>query len=131
MFSGVRLECVACIKPKARACVLSAGALVVMLSSAADAQAQCNQVGLSPSSPVTQAADMVVASVSGSVGALTSSIYSANAAFLNQSSAFIGSPANPQADQEGGGVWARGVGGHLNSSTTATAGNISSRQKLD
>jgi outer membrane autotransporter protein len=68
---------------------------------------------------------MAVANVSASVGALVTSINSVNTAFLTQSSAFIGSPANPQPDQEGGGVWARGVGGHLSASTTATAGNIS------
>ncbi len=68
---------------------------------------------------------MAVAGASASVGALVSSIYSANTAFLNQSNAFIGSPDNPQPDQQGGGMWARGVGGHLSASTTATAGNIS------
>jgi opacity protein-like surface antigen len=68
---------------------------------------------------------MAVANVSASVGALVSSINSTNTAFLTQSSAFIGSPANPQPDQQGAGVWARGVGGHLSTGTTATAGNIS------
>jgi opacity protein-like surface antigen len=48
-----------------------------------------------------------------------------NTAFLTQSSAFIGSPFNPQPEQQGGGVWARGVAGHLSASTTAVAGNIS------
>jgi outer membrane autotransporter protein len=68
---------------------------------------------------------MAVAGASASVGALVSSIYSANTAFLNQSNAFIGSPDNLQPDQQSGGLWARGVGGHLSASTTATAGNIS------
>jgi opacity protein-like surface antigen len=68
---------------------------------------------------------MAVAGVSSSVNALTTSINTANTAFLTQSSAFIGSPANPQPDQEGGGVWARGVGGHLSTSTTSTTENIS------
>ena len=47
------------------------------------------------------------------MGSLITSIHSANTAFLSQSSAFIGSPADPQPDQQGGGAWARGVGGHL------------------
>ncbi len=72
-----------------------------------------------------QAAGAGVAGVSASVGTLVSSINSVNTAFLTQSSAFIGSPANPQPDQQGGGVWARGVGGHVTYGTTATAGNIS------
>src|SRR5215468_10388144 len=69
---------------------------------------------------------MAGAGISASPGALVSSIYSANTAFLNQSNAFIGSPDNPRPDQQGGGVWARGVGGHLSAGTTATAGNINS-----
>jgi len=109
--------------------MLGAGTVVLMLLSASAAQAQCTSVGLnilSTTAPVVaQAAGMAVANVSASVGALVSSINSANTAFLTQSSAFIGSPANPQPDQEGGGVWARGVGGHLSVGTTATAGNIS------
>src|SRR5215471_19369495 len=109
--------------------MLGAGTVALMLLSASAAQAQCTSVGLnilSTTAPVVaQAAGMAVANVSASVGALVSSINSANTAFLTQSSAFIGSPANPQPDQEGGGVWARGVGGHLSVGTTATAGNIS------
>src|SRR5215471_7316189 len=109
--------------------MLGAGTVALMLLSASAAQAQCTSVGLnilSTTAPVVaQAAGMAVANVSASVGALVSSINSANTAFLTQSSAFIGSPANPQPDQEGGGVWARGVGGHLSVGTTAAAGNIS------
>jgi len=112
--------------------IVGAGALVLTLFSASTAQAQCTPVGVDitgvPSAVgdiVAKAAVMAVANVSASVGALVTSINSVNTAFLTQSSAFIGSPANPQPDQQGGGVWARGVGGHLSASTTATAGNIS------
>src|SRR5882757_6490791 len=132
----MRLDYVACIKPKVLACgvktkgpILGAGALVLTLFSASAAQAQCTVVGLTDLSKVAagavaNAGVMAVTNVSASVGALISSINTANTAFLTQSSAFIGSPANPQPDQEGGGIWARGVGGHLSVSTTATAGNI-------
>ncbi len=109
----------------AKSPILGAGALVLMLLSASAVQAQCTAVGPLASSPSTPTVAMAVAGVSASAGALVSSIYSANTAFLNQSNAFIGSPDEPQPDQPGGGVWARGVGGHLSSSTTATAGNIS------
>ena len=45
-----------------------------------------------------------------------------NTAFLLQSSSFIGSPPNPAPDQQGGGIWVRGVGGQVNikSNTTTT-----------
>src|SRR5712671_7839024 len=136
MFSRMRLESVACVRPKVLACgaktkapILGAGALALTLFSASAAQAQCTAVGLTDliqiaDGRVAKAGIMAVTNVSASVGALVSSINTVNTAFLTQSSAFIGSPANPQPDQEGGGVWARGVGGHLSVSTTATAGNI-------
>jgi opacity protein-like surface antigen len=108
--------------------VLGAGAFLVLLLSGSAAQAECTAAGLSGLSTtapvVAQAAGMAVANVSASVGTLIASINSVNTAFLTQSSALIGSPANPQVEQEGGGVWARGVGGHLGVGTTATAGNI-------
>jgi opacity protein-like surface antigen len=142
MLSAMRLDYVACIKPKVLACgvktkgpILGAGALALTLFSASAAQAQCvgtgalapngSYVGLGPT------AAMAVAGVSSSVNALVTSINTANTAFLTQSSAFIGSPANPQPDQESGGVWARGVGGHLSTSTTSTTGNITFGKSVD
>ncbi len=139
MISGIGVEYFTGIGPKVlvhsvktKSPILGAGSLVLMLFSASAAQAQCtaagvNITGVPPAvgDVVAKAAVMAVANVSASVGALVTSINSANTAFLTQSSAFIGSPANPQPDQQGGGVWARGVGGHLSVGTTATAGNIS------
>ncbi len=133
MFSGMRAEYAAGIQPKVLASgirmkrpILGAGTIVLMVFSASAAQAQCTTAGLTGlNTVVAQAAGMAVANVSASVGALVTSINSVNTAFLTQSSAFIGSPLNPQPDQQGGGVWARGVGGHLSANTTATAGNIS------
>jgi outer membrane autotransporter protein len=52
--------------------------------------------------------------------ALQSSIVAADTAFLSQSTAFVSAPANPQPNQEGGGVWARGVGGNLNFKSNTT-----------
>ena len=110
---------------KTTSAVLGAGALVLTLFSASAAQAQCTPVGFNPGPDFpTQAAATAIAGVSAYVGTLVSSIHSANTAFLTQSNAFITSPANPQPDQQGGGVWARGVGGHVSFGTTATAGNI-------
>src|SRR6516162_10413951 len=96
-----------------------------MLVSSSAAQAQCAATGSLAGSPLSPTVAMAVAGVSASVNALVTSINSVNTAFLTQSSAFIGSPPNPQPDQEGGGVWTRGVGGHVSTSTTSTTGNIS------
>jgi hypothetical protein len=131
MFSGMRLDYAACIKPKALACgvktkgpILGAGALALTLLSASGAQAQCVGTGVLAANGtfavLGPTVAMAVAGVSSSVNAIVTSINAANTAFLTQSSAFIGSPANPQPDQEGGGVWARGVGGHITTSTTST-----------
>ena len=132
MIRGIGLEHLAGIRPKVFACsvraksaIVGAGAFVLMLFSASAAQAQCTPVGLNPApSFPTQAAVAAIAGVSAYVGSLVSSIHTANTAFLAQSTAFIGAPANPQPDQQGGGAWARGVGGHLSFGTTAKAGNI-------
>jgi opacity protein-like surface antigen len=97
--------------------------LALILMSASAAHAQCS--GGAPLGTLAPTVAMAVAGVSASVGALVTSINSANTAFLGQSNAFIGSPANPQPDQEGGGVWARGVGGHLSTTTPSTTENIS------
>jgi opacity protein-like surface antigen len=78
-----------------------------------------------PSSFPTQTAVTAVAGASAYVGTVAAAIHSANTAFLAQSTAFVGAPPNPTPDQPGGGIWARGVGGHSTFDTTATAGNIS------
>ena len=107
-----------------RYCLFFATFVEALLLSASAAHAQCTAAGPLASSPSAPKVAMAVAGVSASVGALVSSIYSANTAFLNQSNAFVGSPDDPQPDQQGGGVWARGVGGHLSASATTTAGSI-------
>lgn len=57
----------------------------------------------------------------GSINTLVSAINVANTAFLTQSTAFIGSPANPDPWQLGGGVWARGIGGQTDFHSTSTS----------
>ncbi len=56
-----------------------------------------------------------------SMGATVASVIGAtsaiNSAIIGQgSSAFVSSPSNPAPDQQGSGVWTRGVGGNLNTS---------------
>src|SRR5262249_51551649 len=110
---------------RAKAMVLGTGVLVVALLSTSAAQAQCTAPGFVPPPGFpTGPAVTAVAGVSAYVGSLAASIHAANTAFLSQSTAFVASPPNPQPDQQAGGVWARGVGGHLTFGTTATAGNI-------
>jgi opacity protein-like surface antigen len=138
MFTGTQVKCVSCITPKAlaggvktKSPILVAGILGLTLFFTSGAQAQCTAgvnitgVPAAVGGVVAQAAVMAVANVSASVGTLVTSTNSVNTAFLTQSNAFIGSPADPRPEQEGGGVWTRGVGGHLDAGTTTTTGNIS------
>jgi opacity protein-like surface antigen len=58
----------------------------------------------------------------GASAAIAGAIGSVNSVFLTQQgSAFVSAPANPAPDQPGGGVWARAVGGHANTSSTSTS----------
>ncbi|MGH6834347.1 MAG: autotransporter domain-containing protein [Methylocella sp.] len=57
----------------------------------------------------------------GGINSLVSAINVANTTFLTQSTAFIGSPSNPDPYQLGGGVWARGVGGQTDFKSTSTS----------
>ena len=58
------------------------------------------------------------AAVSSMIG---STIAAASTAFLLQSTAFIGSPPNPQPDQQSGGIWVRGVGGEVSVKSSTTS----------
>jgi opacity protein-like surface antigen len=102
------------------------GILLLATFSTSAVYAQCTPVGMNPPlSFPTQTAITAVAGASSYVGTVAASIHSANTAFLAQSSAFVAAPPDPAPDQPGGGIWARGVGGHVTFDTTATAGNIS------
>ena len=57
----------------------------------------------------------------GGINSLVSAIDAANNAFVSQSTAFIGAPPNPEQDQLGGGVWARGIGGQSEFKSTSTS----------
>ena len=98
-------------------------ALAVSLFAASGAQAQnCTvppvSVGGFPSNIG------VVGTSPAAIGSMiASSITASSTAFLLQSSSFIGSPSNPAPDQQGGGIWVRGVGGQVDvkSQTNSTA----------
>jgi opacity protein-like surface antigen len=55
----------------------------------------------------------IAASISGVASMINASITATSTAFLLQSSSFIGSPPNAAPDQQGGGIWVRGVGGEV------------------
>lgn len=90
---------------------VAGAALAVMLFAATGAQAQCvASAGAAPGG-----FNLAPFAAGGSVNTLLSAINAVNTVFLTESTAFVGSPAN----QTGGGVWARGVGGEFNTRGTA------------
>jgi opacity protein-like surface antigen len=104
------------------------GSAVALVLVASVAQAQCtgdvtrippirvgDQIFRVPNFGV--AASGTVSTVQSLVGVLNT----ASTAFATQqTSAFIGAPANPGPYQQGGGVWARGVGGTVETNTTGS-----------
>jgi hypothetical protein len=93
------------------------GSTAIALAFAASAaQAQC---AFTPPGIVGNLANAVNLGAS-SLNSIIGTITSLNVAFQTQTSAFIGSPANPQPGQLGGGAWIRGVGGRTDLATTTT-----------
>ena len=65
---------------------------------------------------------------SATAAAISAAIGSVNTAFLTQQgSAFVSAPADPAPDQPGGGVWARGVGGQVNITSTSNSVGVSTQ----
>jgi len=90
--------------------------------SPAEAQSPCVATGeaaVLDGRPVSPAINTPFGSA-GSLNTLVSAINASNTAFLTQSTAFIGAPPNPDPNQLGGGVWARGVGGQTDFKSTST-----------
>jgi len=98
----------------AKTLLLAGSALGFVVSGSSGALAQCTGnasglfLGVFPFNFTN-----VSASAAASVNSLVSVLNTANTAFLTQTNAFIGSPSTPTPNQEGGGVWARGIGGRV------------------
>jgi opacity protein-like surface antigen len=95
--------------------ILGGFAAAVMLPAAAGA-AECSVTGGS-----VLGAGFVPFASGGGINSLVAAINVSNTAFLTQSTAFIGAPPNPEPDQLGGGVWARGIGGQTDFKSTSTS----------
>lgn len=96
-------------------------AFVVALSLSSTAMASCFGSG----SLGGAGAAMLPFVAGGSINSLVAAVNVMNTAFLTETNAMIGAPANPFPNQEGGGVWVRGVGGQVNTKATATTQNVS------
>jgi opacity protein-like surface antigen len=105
------------VRVNSRAAVACAVVGVSLLAaSGAQAQQACSNAFFSG-----RAAGGLAASPAALSAVVGSTITTASTAFLLQSTAFIGSPGNPSPYQQGGGVWARGVGGEIDVKSTSNA----------
>jgi opacity protein-like surface antigen len=105
--------------------ILAGFAFAMALSTATSAFAQCTGTATGALAPqllgAAAAGGAAAGSFSGALGNLAT-------AFLSQQgSAFVSAPGDPKPDQEGGGVWTRGVGGQVTNTFTSNAtGTITS-----
>jgi opacity protein-like surface antigen/uncharacterized protein YhjY with autotransporter beta-barrel domain len=96
-----------------RTVLLGGGAFALGISASSGALAQCSGNASAVFLGIPFNFTNVTASAAASVNSLVSVLNTANTAFLTQTNAFIGSPATAVPNQEGGGVWARGIGGRV------------------
>jgi outer membrane autotransporter protein len=84
-------------------------ALMAGLAASSGAQAQCTDSAVSQYFPFGNG---------GGINALNSVINTVNTAFLTNTSAFVSAPGDVAPNQEGGGVWVRGVAGSVETKAT-------------
>ncbi len=104
----------------------AAFAFVMLLSASSNAMANCSGTGsFTPGAvPGFNPSSVLPFAAGGAVNSLISAINTVNTAFLTQSTAFVSAPANPQPNQEGGGVWVRGIGGEITTKSTSVTSNV-------
>lgn len=100
----------------ARKSAIMGSTAIALAFAASAAQAQCTFAGGGGIGNATQPAVLGATTLNAIVGGITS----LNVAFQTQTSAFIGSPANAQYGQVGGGSWIRGIGGRTDLDTSTT-----------
>jgi outer membrane autotransporter protein len=107
--------------PGRRRSVLAGLAFALALSASSAAMAECTGTG---ALGVGGVSPFLPFSAGGAVSSLVSAINTTNTAFLTQGTAFVSAPPNPVPNQEGGGVWARAVGGDITTKNTSTTSNV-------
>src|SRR5262249_33672311 len=105
-----------------KSALLAASALTLVVAASSGAQAQTARPNCVNTVQGGVTSSFVPFASGGSVSSLISVLNTTNTAFLTQSSAFIGSPANPQPNEMGGGIWARGIGGRIDTGNYGVTG---------
>jgi outer membrane autotransporter protein len=97
-----------------KSALLGGSALMLVLSGSSGAFAQCTGSATAGGGalPAFDFAALSAGSAA-SVNSFVSVLNTASTAFLTQTNAFIASPPDPAPNQQGGGIWARGIGGRV------------------
>jgi opacity protein-like surface antigen len=100
--------------------VVAGVAVSMVLSTSAFAQCTVTPIGVP--GPLTDQLAVAAAAGGAASGAFAGALGNLATAFLSQQgSAFVSAPGNPKPDQEGGGVWARAVGGEVTNKFSSSA----------
>ncbi|WP_375466170.1 autotransporter domain-containing protein [uncultured Methylobacterium sp.] len=109
-----------------RKAALRGGTAMLLVMAASAAHAQCaglsGAVGGGGGGLIGGQVQFVPQTTISGVQSLVSVLTTQNTAFLTQTSGFIGAPANPSENLQGGGVWARGIGGTFDTKTPGAYG---------
>lgn len=98
--------------------IFCGGTAMMVVLAASAAHAQCTNPGTGAGGGVGLANPTVpIRSTVSGVQSLVSVLSTQNTGFLTQTSGFIGAPANPSPDLQGGGVWTRAIGGTFDTNT--------------
>ena len=103
------------------ASLFAGSALSLFLLTPSGAWAQCTSTLPAiaiPGGPTIDASSFVPLARGSAVNSIVSVLNTASTAFLTNTTAFVSSPAGPQPDQQGGGVWGRTIGGSVETKNT-------------
>jgi opacity protein-like surface antigen len=102
--------------------ILAAVAFAMAVSTSSAAFAQCTGTITGPGAAIFGPQfNAIAASGGAAAGSFAGALGNLSTAFLSQQgSAFVSAPGDPQPNQPGGGVWARGVGGEVTNKFSST-----------
>ncbi|THD59371.1 MAG: autotransporter outer membrane beta-barrel domain-containing protein [Bradyrhizobium sp.] len=103
--------------------ILAGFAFAMAVSASSGAFAQCTGTPSGPGAPIFGGPLLFAAAAGGAAsGSFAGALGNMSTAFLSQQgSAFVSAPGDPKPDQEGGGVWVRGVDGEVTNKFTSNS----------
>jgi len=101
-----------------KSAALGGAALALAITGSSAAWAECRDNFAVAGVPLPGLTTLLPFGQGGSVNSLVSVINTVNTSFLTSTSAFVSAPGGPRPDQQGGGVWIRGMAGTVDNNNT-------------